>query len=433
MNSIPLWLACSLCLLSTACANTALDGATSASRLPANAQPAAAPPPAPTLQGLRIADPAQLAAAIARYDALTPPKAQAVAIAADGELASGESRGRTHELGAVGAALVACDVARVQTRIDAPCELHRLNDETFELGRALRIRTRADDPSTPTALWRFDHGNAVLYVAGSMHAQRATALPMAPALETAYGQAQTLFVEVDMARVTQAELLDAARRYSLLPPGQTLDGLLSPAQREPLQKAASQLGVPWSQLDQMRPGSALSVLSVAALATAGFDPANGVESLLLRRAREDGKVIVGIERYADQVALLADAPTDDGTQATAAALAPEGMRAGVLALFDAWMRADDEAILHAFTGGAADATESVRSWTARLLDARNEHMAASAIAHLDTGSGTALLVVGAGHLPGPRGVIALLARAGFTGMQLARGGLPVSGSAAAPP
>ena len=414
-------------LLVLACACTPL-----APRAGGFADAAAAPTTGETfLFGLHVAEPARLREAALRYAQLTSPRAQAIAITRSGDYVAGESGGRTHELGAVDAAVAACEVARVQAGIASPCEVHRLDDETFEPGLATRIRTRADDPTTPAHLWRFRHGDAVLYVAGSMHAQRATVLPLAAALDAAYREADALYVEVDMAQVSQARMLEVARRVSLLPEGQTLEAVLAPDVRAAMHAAATRLGVPWTQLLPMRPGSALSVLSVAALTTIGLDPGNGVEALLLSRARADGKAIVGIERYEDQVALLADAPA--GTDAIAAAgLAPPALRAGMLALFDAWMRADDAAILRAFTGGAegtphtgAGPEDAAAAWTRRLLDVRNEHMAAQAAERLRSGAGTALLVVGAGHLPGPHGVIARLAAAGFRGEQLTRGGLSV--------
>ena len=438
MNRAHLWLPCTVLALASACAPLAPHPAVAgAVAKPAIAE-AVAPAAAPTVFGLRVAEPARLLEAQQRYGQLTPPRAQAIAITRDGAFVAGESGGRTHELGAVSAAIAACEVARVQADIAPPCEVHRLDDEAFEPGLATRDRTRADDPTTPAHLWRFRHGDAVLYVAGSMHAQRATVLPLATALDAAYREADTLYVEVDMAQVSQARMLDIARRVSLLPAGQAIDDVLAPEVRTAMHAAATRLGVPWAQLVPMRPGSALSVLSVAALTTVGLDPANGVEALLLRRARDDGKAIVGIERYEDQVALLADAPAD--TDAIGAAgLAPPALRAGMLALFDAWMRADDAAILRAFTGSdgqtqpaAPSPEDASTAWTRRLLDLRNEHMAARAAERLRLGAGTALLVVGAGHLPGPNGVIARLAAAGHHGEQLTRGGLSVADRAPAP-
>lgn len=380
------------------------------------------PPPLQSLQGLAVLDTdGHAGRALHRYQAATDYKAVALAWDSNGALALGASAAQPNELAAVRAALASCEQRRGDQGVAAPCEVYRLGAEEFELGRALRRRAGADEPTTPTLLWRFRHGEAVLYVAGSMHAQPPTALPLAPALDAAYRDAQRLLVELDLRTLDATETQRIAREHSLLPAGTTLDSLLTADRLTRLRGAADRLGVPWRTLSLLRVGSALSMLAVNAIQSAGFDTALGVDSLLLARARIDGKEIQPLERYAEQVALLADAPLDGDAGALDRELNPAVMRASVQRLFAAWLRADGVAVLQAFGGRAPAAKEA---WTTRLLDDRNRRMADAAMAELQSGRGTTLLLVGTAHLPGPNGIVALLEQAGFVGEQLSRGGAP---------
>ena len=381
-------------------------------------------PPGPLLQlqGLPVQDAEGRAAeALQRYQRFPGYKAAAVALAIDGRWAAGAGQSAPNQLAAVQTAMAACDEGRASKQIDAPCELLNLGDEELEIGRAMRLRLHADQPDTPALIWRFSHGNTVLHVAGSIHAQRATALPLPAALTEAYADADTLLVELDITAVDAAQQRAAARQSSMLPPGQTLEQTLPVAELQQFRSVATELGVPWQQLNVLRPGAAMNVVAIAALQTAGFDPSQGVESLLLQRAHADRKKIESLETYEMQVALLSDATPDPPGTGIEAGLTTAALRAGIQQLNDAWMRADTRAVMRLFGLGTGDTS----TWTARLLDARNARMAARAIDHLQQQAGPALMVVGAGHLPGANGIVALLESAGFAGTQLTRGGAPV--------
>ncbi len=405
------------------CASTRHSGNAAEDQLPVA--------PLTQLQGLVVQDTDGAAAeALRRYASLPGYKAAAIALATDGRWAVGAGQHAPHQLAAVQSALTECETRRAEQQLDAPCELLRLDDEEMEIGRAMRLRLQADRAETPALIWRFSSANAVLYLAGSIHAQRATALPLAPVLTDAYIQADMLLVELDITAIDAAQQRAAARQSSVLPPGQSLEQTLPPRQLQQFRALATELGVPWEQLNGLRPGAAMNVVAVTALQTAGLDPSQGVENLLLQRAHAEGKKVESLETYAQQVELLSDAPVDSTVTDMQSGLSTSALRAGIRALNDAWMRADMQAVLRMFTSDDRDANS--RSWTARLLDARNLHMAQRAIEHLQQRADRALMLVGAGHLPGSNGIVALLERAGFSGTQLTRGGEPLPATQSPP-
>src|SRR5215467_14778860 len=78
-------------------------------------------------------------------------------------------------------------------------------------------------------LWKVTKGQGVVYLVGSVHMLTADFYPLAPALDAAFKESDLLVEEADL-----SEMLAPATQFSLLqrgmlPSGQTLDKVVSPA------------------------------------------------------------------------------------------------------------------------------------------------------------------------------------------------------------
>src|ERR1700733_11554799 len=94
-------------------------------------------------------------------------------------------------------------------------------------GLLLCAAARADGPLH--ALWELHGKHNTVYLLGSIHVLRPSDYPLAPAVLNAYRNANSIFMEVNLAEIDsqrmQTELLASAR----LPQGQTLPGIMGDA------------------------------------------------------------------------------------------------------------------------------------------------------------------------------------------------------------
>src|ERR1700685_695605 len=89
---------------------------------------------------------------------------------------------------------------------------------------ALAAAVRADGPLH--ALWELHGKHNTVYILGSIHVLRPTDYPLAPAVLSAYSNAKSIFMEVNLQEIDmqrmQIELLASAR----LPEGKTLPSIM---------------------------------------------------------------------------------------------------------------------------------------------------------------------------------------------------------------
>ena len=89
---------------------------------------------------------------------------------------------------------------------------------------ALAATVRAD--TALHALWELHGKHNTVYILGSIHVLRPTDYPLAPAVLNAYGNAKSIFMEVNLQEIDvqrmQIELLASAR----LPEGKTLPSIM---------------------------------------------------------------------------------------------------------------------------------------------------------------------------------------------------------------
>nr|MCU0869450.1 TraB/GumN family protein [Burkholderiales bacterium] len=176
-------------------------------------------------------------------------------------------------------------------------------------------------------------------------------------------------------------------------------------------------GVPEGGARMMRPFLAAMTLSVLELTAHGFDPARGVDSVVVQRARAAGHRVVELESLSMQVALFADLSPATQTallDATLRGLDDRSMLRDARQLHDAWRDGDAAAL----TATLADEwarmpADAARELQQRLVDARNDRMLARVTALHAAGAGDVLVAIGAAHLVGDTGLVEQLRRRGW--------------------
>lgn len=259
------------------------------------------------------------------------------------------------------------------------------------------------------ALWVVRDADTTIYLFGTVHLLPHDTDWHYSALDKALADSQALYVElVDDDQLNMAALV---LRYGI-DSAHPLSSLLSPSDWSRLQHAAQLADVPGGAggLNIMKPWLAALSLTVAPLAKAGLDPAQGVDKQLRTAMEKAGKPVRGLETAEQQIRFLADMPAALQLGLLRSTLRETDRATLELKkLIDAWKAGDDAAI-------AKLENEMLRreepQLYQRLLVERNAAWAQRIKAMLEE-PGTYFIAVGAAHLAGPDSVQARLRALGI--------------------
>lgn len=260
-------------------------------------------------------------------------------------------------------------------------------------------------------MWKLSHDANVAYILGSLHVGNGAMYPLPPSVERAFKHAQVLAVEADIGN-PQATL--SAMTLGLYTDGDTLADHISPALKARLDKVLGRYGLPATLAANLKPFMAMATLVMAEAMRLGYDPALGIDLNFLKRAGDRGMPVVELESVAVQMQLLAsfsDAENEALLRQTVDAIERDTMRSDLAALTAAWKAGDARALeqtVHASFRGDGEAQAVTAE---KLNNRRNRAMAAKVRGYLDSGK-PHFVVVGALHLVGSSGIIALLQKQG---------------------
>jgi uncharacterized protein YbaP (TraB family) len=265
-------------------------------------------------------------------------------------------------------------------------------------------------PSAGPALWEVSGGKAKMVLFGSFHVLKKGADWLTPAIDNAFSAASTLVVEIDVASYDPAELGRTTAGYALLPKGETLDRVLDAATYANVVAHAEALGIDPKGLSMLRPWFVGLTLTQAKLAAEGYEAAQGVDATLIARAKKKGLKILSLESLTQQMSVLATPPEGDINAYMTSYLDDIDKAHEEFAKIDTLWRSGDAAGLE-----TALKEEKARDPAAfkTVYDDRNRAWLPY-FKQLLEGEGRYFVVVGAGHLVGDTGMVALLTAAGYT-------------------
>jgi uncharacterized protein YbaP (TraB family) len=262
-------------------------------------------------------------------------------------------------------------------------------------------------------LWEVTSKSTTVYLLGTIHVGSASMYPLPPAVENAYGRSQVLALEADPGDPTALMMAMGTVMYQ---PPETLERNVPPALFQEVREALSPSGLPIELAQGMKPYMVSMTLTMMEAGRLGFDASLGVDLHLVNRARRDGKRIVELESMAFQLAMLDGMPKD--TQLAMLESTVKGIKSGSLkrdleTMIDAWRTGNAEKMDDAATREMkAMPARASRELQDTLFDRRNRAMADKIVQMLN-GSEVVLVGVGAGHLTGGTGLVALLKARGF--------------------
>lgn len=268
------------------------------------------------------------------------------------------------------------------------------------------------EPPRPL-LWKVSDADNSLYLLGSFHFLKDTDYPQAASTHAALDDAEQVVFELSPAEMNDPGLARkmglAARRTD----GRTLQQSVPEATWQALSAYTARRGIPIANFQPYEAWFVSLLVSINEMQILGLDPEKGLDKYFAQRALEAGKPVAGLETGDQQIALFDGMDEKQQRQALDDTLAEmTDIESEIEALHALW-RAGDADGLFAATGAEMKAqypalyqrinVDRNRAWLPRLAGLLD-----------DGGSDDTLVVVGAMHLLGDDGVVAMLKAKGYT-------------------
>lgn len=265
--------------------------------------------------------------------------------------------------------------------------------------------TPVAEPIAP-ALWKLSDADTTIWLFGTIHALPEGVDWFHGPVRAAFDGSQELVTEITEANPVEMQQL--VLQHAVLPQGQSLRGMLTPAQKAAYEKQLAGLGLPLQAFDGYEPWYAAVALSTLPLMRTGYDPRFGVEQVLDAQAKALGRKHSGLETPAFQIGLFDSLPLDAQKRYFADVVDQLPTVAEQLGqMVAAWRRGDAEALAKLMNDEEDDP-----ALLEMLLVNRNKAWAQWVKQRLDR-PGTVFVAVGAGHLAGPGSLQEQLAAQGL--------------------
>ena len=260
-----------------------------------------------------------------------------------------------------------------------------------------------------TSLWKVtgDDSGPSIYLAGSIHILSEDDHPLHPAFEAAYRAVDDLVLEIATNEDPGSDTL--ALEKGMYGKGRKISDDLSPQMYAELGKYLKGVGLPPTAMDGFRPWMASMTISITEIMKMGGRPELGVDTFFEERAVKDGKTVRGLETTEFQIGLFAKLDKEEQEKMLGSTLKDMAtVETDFPKMVKAWRQGDDATVEQMID----DSMSGSPQFRKELLDNRNENWAKK-IKEYIKGDKDIMVIVGAAHLVGEKGLIELLKVSGL--------------------
>ena len=300
----------------------------------------------------------------------------------------------------------------MQSSVTGPAARHSsvASHRFIVLAIAVALLAQLEAAPARNFLWKATGKQGVIYLVGSVHLLTKDFYPLSPALEAAYKESDLLLEEVNLGDMQEPASQMQMLSRGMLPSEQSLDKLVSPATFAAVTKRFDDIGMPIEPIKRFKPWLAALTLMAIEWQKAGFDANLGLDKHFYDRAKADGKSIEGLETVEYQVSRFDEMSSELQDRLLAETL--KGLdteQANMTKLVESWRAGDAPAIERIVLKDLKQEPQLYQ----RLLVERNRNWLPKLEA-LFARKGRAFVVVGAAHLVGGDGLVAMLKAKGYT-------------------
>jgi uncharacterized protein len=258
-------------------------------------------------------------------------------------------------------------------------------------------------------IWQVERGGRIGWLVGSLHVLTSDYYPLPEAIERAFARAATLVEETDITELTSPETLALLASKGTYPGTDTLAAHVPPAAYSLVLERLSRAGIPGEAVRRMRPWMAALTLFTLELQRAGFAAEHGIDLHFRRRIDGSGKTFQALETPAEQIEYLASLPDDVQRDLLRTFVDDaDAQIREVATIASAWRRGDTDVLERVLLDTLTDAPAVYQS----LIVQRNLRWLPAIESCLQRDG--CFIVVGAAHVVGPDGLVALLRQRGYS-------------------
>lgn len=258
--------------------------------------------------------------------------------------------------------------------------------------------------SAQSSVWKVTRGGKTLYLGGTIHVLRASDFPLPEEFDNAFNQSAKIVFETDVSQMNSPELQASLMAKGFFTNGDTLKSVVSEKAWKLAADHCRRMQLPLEQLQRMKPWLFVLTITLLELQKAGVS-LEGVDLHVYKKALEAGKNTGQLETIDEQVKFITTLGAGHESDLVLKSIEDiETLPQTITSVLAAWRRGDinkiDELMLREWTTKYPAILKS-------LLSDRNVAWIPKLDAMLNTPE-IEFVLVGAGHLPGPQGVLALL-------------------------
>lgn len=275
------------------------------------------------------------------------------------------------------------------------------------LSAGISAQTRA--AGAKNFLWTVSSGGSVMFLAGSVHALTPDAYPLNAAYQRAFDASGALVEEIDLAEADPLSGAPALLAKGMYQDGRTFDRAVSRETANLVAQKLKDTPLALELIQPMKPWMVMLMLEALGSQSAGLDPELGLDKHFYDLATAGGKPVIGLETAESQMDRFDKMPEAMQEQMLRSELKEmDTERSSLRALLTAWQSGDAPAIekmlLSSFSGNPAA--------YASLITERNRNWMPQLEACLKR-TAPCFVIVGAAHVVGPEGLLAMLRRKGY--------------------
>jgi len=263
-------------------------------------------------------------------------------------------------------------------------------------------------------VWAVRGAHNTVYLAGSIHMLPAEDAVLPPGFDRSYADSARVVMEMDLGKFDPMEAMSWMMDHGTLPAGTNLRGVLGEQRYGRVSAAATGLGLPMSALDSLAPWVVGIEITDLAYEHEGYDPEQGVEEQLVRRAEKDGKPTAGLETLPEELSSLTDLSNADQIRMLDQTVDDlKDLKSEMRDVTSAWRRGDATRLAALLSSEY----NSFPSLYKPLVTDRNRRWLPQ-VEELLRAHDNSMVLVGALHLVGQGGLLELLRKKGYVITQL---------------
>ena len=262
--------------------------------------------------------------------------------------------------------------------------------------------------------WEVKGAHNTVYLLGSVHMLKAADGTLPAEVLEAYRRSQSLVMELDLSSAGGADALAATDLAQvLLPEDKALSQVLVPKLYASFVTHAKRVGLEPTMTERFQPWFAAILLEQMTLMHDGYAAESGVDMQLTQSAATDHKPIVALETASEQMGYFSRLPLDEQANFLGFTLRDlDSSDSDPAAVIRAWKTGDVRELERLFQQESADSPELMH----QLTSERNRKWLPRIKALLEDDHDD-MVIVGAMHLIGDDGLVALLKSQGFNPVQ----------------